>query len=60
MTSDQKDQNQDFGTRVPNEDGSVDDFIKELEAKEKDLHISSELVIEVEEADFDDLNIPDF
>lgn len=60
MTSDQKDQNQEFGARLPNEDGSVDDFIKELEAKEKDLHISSELVIEVEDADFDDLNIPDF
>lgn len=40
--------------------GSVDDFIRELEAKEKDLHISSELVIEVSESDFDDTNIPDF
>lgn len=35
---------------------SIDDFIKELEEKEKDLHISSELVIEVEEAEFDDTN----
>jgi molecular chaperone GrpE len=39
---------------------SVDDFFKELEAKEKDLHISSDLVIEIEESDFDDKNSPDF
>lgn len=39
---------------------SIDDFIKELEAKEKDLHISSELVIEIEESDFDDKNITEF
>jgi molecular chaperone GrpE len=39
---------------------SVDDFIRELEAKEKDLCISPELVIEVSESDFDDTNIPDF
>jgi len=39
---------------------SVDDFFKELEAKEKDLHISSDLVIEIEESDFDDQNSPDF
>lgn len=35
---------------------SVDDFIKQLEAKERDLHISSEMVIEIDEADFDDTN----
>jgi molecular chaperone GrpE len=29
--------------------GSIDDFIKELEAKEQDLHITSEMVVEVEE-----------
>ena len=39
---------------------SIDDFIKELEAKEKDLHISSELVIEIEESEFDDTNILEF
>ncbi len=39
---------------------SVDDFIKELEAKEKDLHITADLTIEVEESDFDPGNIPDF
>lgn len=33
--------------------GSIDAFIKELEAKEKDLHISSEMVVEVEEFDFE-------
>src|SRR5215203_3542517 len=38
---------------------SIEDFIKELEAKEKDLQISSDLAIEVDEADFDDTN-PDF
>ena len=40
--------------------GTVDDFIKELEAKEKDLHITSDLKIEVEEADFDPDALPDF
>jgi molecular chaperone GrpE len=39
---------------------SVDDFFKELEAKEKDLHISSDLVIEVEDSEYDERNIPDF
>jgi molecular chaperone GrpE len=39
---------------------SVDDFIRELEAKERDLHISPDLSIEVSDADFDDTNIPDF
>lgn len=33
---------------------SIDDFIKELEAREKDLDISSETVIEIEESEFDD------
>ena len=39
---------------------SVDDFIKELEAKEKDLHITADLTIEIEESEFDPQNIPDF
>jgi hypothetical protein len=43
-----------------NDSLSIDDFIKELEAKEKDLHISSEMVIEVEESNFDDKNVPEF
>ncbi|CAN5447199.1 hypothetical protein BH10ACI3_BH10ACI3_25770 [soil metagenome] len=38
---------------------TVDDFIKELEAKEKDLHITSDMTIEVEDSDFD-AAIPDF
>lgn len=39
---------------------SVDDFIKELEAKEKDLHITADLKIEIEESEYDPRNIPDF
>lgn len=39
---------------------SVDDFLAELEAKEKDLHITSDFGIEVSDSDFDDTNIPDF
>lgn len=30
---------------------SLDDFIKELEDREKDLHISSDLIVEIEESD---------
>jgi molecular chaperone GrpE len=39
---------------------SIDEFIKELEAKEKDLHISSDWAIEIEESDFDDTEQPEF
>lgn len=39
---------------------SIDDFIKELEAKEKDLHISSEMVIEIEESEYDERKVPEF
>lgn len=39
---------------------SIEDFIKELEAKEKDLHISSDLSIEIDASDFDDTNPPEF
>jgi len=38
---------------------SVDDFIKELEAKEKDLHITANTTIEIAQS-FDDANLPDF
>lgn len=38
---------------------SIEDFIKELEAKEKDLLISSDLAIEIDDAGFDDTN-PEF
>ena len=39
---------------------SVDDFIRELETLEHDLHITSELEIEVSESEFDDSNLPEF
>ena len=42
---------------------SVDEFIKELEAKEKDLHITPDYKIEISGRDFDTAdtpNIPDF
>lgn len=39
---------------------SVDDFIKELEAKEKDLHITADLKIEISESEYDPRNIPEF
>ena len=38
---------------------SVDSFIRELEEKEKDLHISSDLVIEVDESEVEHDNIHD-
>lgn len=51
---------EDFMHKISADDStSVDDFIKQLEAKERDLHISSEMVIEIDEADFDDTN-PNF
>lgn len=37
-----------------NDLASIDDFIKELEAREKDLHISSESVIEIEDSAYDE------
>ncbi len=39
---------------------SIDEFFRQLEAKEKDLDISSELVIEFEEADSIEQNTPVF
>ena len=39
---------------------SVDDFIKELEAKEKDLHITSDLTIEISESEYDPRAVPAF
>ncbi|HEY2847484.1 MAG TPA: nucleotide exchange factor GrpE, partial [Pyrinomonadaceae bacterium] len=38
---------------------SVDDFIRELEAKERDLHITADLTIEVEQSEFDARIVPD-
>ncbi|MBA3351714.1 MAG: nucleotide exchange factor GrpE [Blastocatellia bacterium] len=43
-----------------NDSASVDDFIKELEAKEKDLHITADTtIIEISES-FEDGEIPEF
>ena len=42
------------------EPSSVDDFIRELEHLEQDLHITAELKIEVSESEFDDSNLPEF
>jgi molecular chaperone GrpE len=39
---------------------SVDDFLRELEAKEKDLHITSDLTIEVSDSEYDPRNAPAF
>lgn len=39
---------------------SVDDFIKQLEEKERDLHITADLSIEIAEMDFDIEAVPDF
>ena len=52
---------EDFTNEIESPDlPSVDDFIKQLEAKERDLHISSDLVIEFEDPDFDEESINDF
>jgi molecular chaperone GrpE len=42
------------------ESSSVDEFIKELEAKEKDLHITAETTFIELAADFEDGELPDF
>ena len=39
---------------------SVDDFIKELEAKERDLHITADMTIEIAEDDFGMPSLQDF
>ena len=39
---------------------SVDDFIKELEAKERDLHITADMTIEIAESDFGMPSLQDF
>lgn len=39
---------------------SVDDFIKELEEKEKDLMIAADMQIEIEDTDADSNEVPDF
>jgi len=39
---------------------SIDDFLRELEEKEKDLNISDEMVIEVEDDEIEESEIPEF
>lgn len=39
---------------------SIDDFLRELEEKEKDLNISEELIIEIDEVEETDDEIPEF
>ncbi len=39
---------------------SVEDFIKQLEIREKNLHIAPDLVIEIEESDLAEPELPDF
>lgn len=39
---------------------SIDEFFRQLEAKEKDLDISAEMIIEIEESDFGKPDIPGF
>ncbi len=39
---------------------SVDEFLMELEAKEKDLHITADYQIEIADSDFDETGIPEF
>ena len=39
---------------------SVEDFIRELEEKERDLHITAEMRIEISDSDVDDSNLPEF
>lgn len=44
---------------LENQTPSVDDFIKELEEKEKSLHISPDLVIEIDDSEIHEDNIHD-
>lgn len=66
MDPNQKTDNSDYsfeldGDEVIDESGSVDDFLRELEEKEKDLHITSDMTFIEIAADFEDeAEIPDF
>lgn len=48
------------GAFEADDDDSVDDFIRELEAKEKDLLISADMEIEIEDSEFDDDEVTQF
>jgi molecular chaperone GrpE len=58
------DSTQDIELQDPADDGedstSVDDFIRQLEEKEKDLHITADTTIIEIAAGFDDGDVPDF
>lgn len=43
-----------------NDLGSVDDFLRELEAKEKDLHITSDLSIEIEDSEVETAAVQEY
>jgi len=65
MDPDQNTENSDYSfelsdDEVVDESASVDDFIKELEAKEKDLHITAETTFIELAADFEEDELPDF
>jgi len=62
MNSEQNPQNIKDVSEEPETDNtlSIDEFFKQLEAKEKDLDISSDLVIEVDELDLGEQDISDF
>jgi molecular chaperone GrpE len=49
-----------LGTISSNDSLSVDDFIKELEEKEKDLMIAADMQIEIEDTSFAADEVPDF
>lgn len=52
---------EEFSEELPEKNTlSIDEFFKQLEAKEKDLDISAEMVIEIDEADFNAENVPEF
>lgn len=52
--------NEEVNEEIIDEAASVDDFIKELEAKEKDLHITADTTFIEIAADFEDGELPDF
>ena len=65
MDPNQETENSEYFFELSDEDAvdessSVDDFIKELEAKEKDLHITAETTFIEMAADFEDGELPDF
>lgn len=51
MNSEKKTTENQIERFAASESASVEDFLKQLEAKEKDLHISPDLVVEIEESD---------